>query len=193
MKKLAPREVLPLVHGILRSRYGEIDIISGQGIAKGQRVEFDDNGQRVRCVIKTSSGGRISFGRREDGTWSGLSESDRVVVVAPVELDGDDQMVSMFDQKVLKNGFEANHDAQQKAGMGHIPNWIAPFHEEGRGFRGTGDGFADKAMWSEPLSHGPTAAPAVPLNRKLTLQQAKEGLALTFGVSPDAVEITIKG
>jgi hypothetical protein len=145
-------------------------------------------------VIKTSLGGRISFGLRDDGTWSGLSESDRVVVVAPVVLDGDDLMVSMFDQKVLKDCFEANHDAQEKAGMGHnIPNWIAPFHEEGRGVRGTGDGFAGKAMWTEPLSPVPAAAPALLAPRKLTLQQAKEGLALTFDVQPDAIEIIIKG
>lgn len=138
--------VLPNVHDRLRARYGELKIVTGQGIAKGQRVEFADGGKRIRCVIKTSSGGRISFGRRPDGTWSGLSECDRVVVVAPSSLDGDDSVMSMFDQHVLRDAFEANLAAQRKAGMENLPCWIAPFHEKDRGVRGTGDGFGDKAL-----------------------------------------------
>jgi hypothetical protein len=36
-------------------------------------------------------------------------------------------------------------------------------------------------------------ASAVVEDRPLTMTQAKKGLALTFGVSPDAIEITIRG
>lgn len=207
MKKVNPDDIIPVVHDKLRSRYGTISTLSGQGIARGQRLEFQDAGQRMRCVIKTSSGGRISFARRPDGTWSGLSECDRVVVVAPTELDGGDAMVSMFDKQVLLSAFDANLAAQQKAGMDKVPCWIAPFHEEGRGVRGTGDGFGEKALWHEPLS---AASPSVsstaatvqnnssaPIQNGsahgLTLAEAKEGLARTFGVSPDAIEITIRG
>ena len=138
--------------------------VSGQGIARGQRVEFENGGKPLRCVIKTSSGGRISFGRRSDGTWSGLSESDRVVVVAPTRLEGDDLMVSEFEQQVLMKAFEANLAAQQKAGMENVPSWLAPFHEEDRSVRGTGDGFGDKALWSEPLAGKtePAAKPRAP-------------------------------
>ncbi len=198
MEKLPTDELLPIIHNKLRSRYGECRLVSGQGIAKGQRVEFQDGGP-VRCVIKTSSGGRISFGRRPNGTWSGLSECDRVVVVAPTILDGEDIMVSMFDQQTLRDAFEANFAAQQKAGMEKVPCWIAPFHERDRGVRGTGDGFADKALWSEPLfsaavpTNGISNQPSKNPPRGLTLAEAKEGLARTFGVSPDAIEITIRG
>lgn len=202
MKRVELGDVLSIVHSVLQRRYGELTFVSGQGIAKGQRVEFDDKGSRVRCVIKTSAGGRISFGRRGDGTWSGLSESDRIVVVGPTELEGEDLTISMFGQNVLMDAFEANHAAQTTAGVGHVPSWIAPFHEEGRGPRGVGDGFGKKALWSEPmpgvLADGPVAssslpAPAADQAGRLTLQEAKVGLARTFGVSPDAIEITIKG
>ncbi|MDH2382845.1 hypothetical protein [Bradyrhizobium sp. CER78] len=188
-----------MVHDKVRARHGACQIVSGQGIAKGQRIEFDEGGKRVRCVIKTSSGGRISFGRRPDGTWSGLSECDRVAIVAPTQLDGDDVTVSMFDQQVLKEAFEANLAAQQKAGMEKVPCWIAPFHEHDRGVRGTGDGFGARALWSEPLAATSPQAnqienkpPVVPI-RGLTLAEAKEGLARTFGVRPDQIEITIRG
>ena len=199
MKKLSQEDILPIVHGKLRARYGAIEVVSGKGIARGQRVEFSEQGKRVRCVIKTSSSGRISFGHRDDGTWSGLSESDRVIVVAPSAFEGKDLVVIMFDQKVLVDAFEQNLAAQKQAGMENLPCWLAPFHEDGRGPRGTGDGFADRSLWSEPLDGIPTStinhatnspAPAV---RGLTLAEAKEGLARTFGVSPDAIEITIRG
>jgi hypothetical protein len=35
------------------------------------------------------------------------------------------------------------------------------------------------------------AAPSIPM--KLTIAQAKRALAATFGVTPDAIEITIRG
>ncbi len=204
MRKLTAADIIPVVHEKLRSRYGEVRIVSGQGIAKGQRVEFETGGRTMRCVIKTSSGGRISFGHRDDGSWSGLSESDRVVVVAPTSLEGDDLEVSEFEQKVLLDAFEANFAAQKKAGMDKVPCWLAPFHEEDRGVRGTGDGFAAKALWSEPLNGkgeaaakhveaSPTPSPANSVVRGLTLAEAKEGLAKSFGVSPDAIEIIIRG
>ena len=199
MGKLDTEAILPVVRDKLRSRYGACEIVSGQGIAKGQRVEFEDNGKRVRCVIKTSSGGRISFGRRPDDTWSGLSECDRVVVVAPNSINGDDLTVSMFDRRVLLDAFEANLAAQKKAGMEKLPCWIAPFHEDDRGVRGTGDGFGGKAIWSEPLSaiSTPMTKQLAPVHsdsaQGLTLAEAKEVLARTFGVSPDAIEIIIRG
>jgi hypothetical protein len=114
-------------------------------------------------------------------------------------------MISMFDQQVLIDAFEANFAAQQKAGIGHLPCWLAPFHEKDRGVRGTGDGFGDKALWHEPLAtarpatvvqprqFAAEASPLISSVRSLTIAEAKEGLARTFGVSPDAIEITIRG
>jgi hypothetical protein len=195
MSKLTPKDIIPVVHDKLRKRYGEVRTLSGQGIAQGQRVEFMVGGKPARAVIKTSEGGRISFGRREDGSWSGLSESDRVVVVAPTSLDGDDLMVSEYEQEVLMKAFEANLAAQKKAGMEKVPSWIAPFHEESRGVRGIGDGFGEKALWHETLEAKAEPAANIPANapmRGLTLAEAKEGLARTFGVSVDAIEITIR-
>jgi len=199
MPKLMKQSVLPVVHQILQRRYDvPLTLLSGQGIMTGERVEFESEGKRVRCVIKVSSGGRISFGK-SDGKWSGLDGSDLVVVVAPTSLNGDDHMVCLFDQQTMKVVFDANQSAQERAGMGHLPNWVAPlFHEEGRGPRGVGDGFGDKALWIEPLTAAPTSEPVVGTSaakpvRALTIAEAKQGLAKTFGVDPDAVEITIRG
>jgi hypothetical protein len=195
--KLMKQDTLPRVHEILQRRYGALTPLSGKGIVSGERVELDLNGKKVRCAIKTSTRGRISFGRRGENKWSGLDDSDFVVIVAPRTRNGDEHFVSMFDRATLKQVFDLNQAAHVKAGMGNRPNWIAPFHEKGRGPRGTGDGFGDRAMWTEPLD--PTLMPRPPGGgqedsvRSLTIAQAKAGLAKTYGVPPDAVEITIRG
>ncbi|WP_257164773.1 hypothetical protein [Bradyrhizobium sp. SRS-191] len=197
MAKLMKQTILPFVHEVLRRRYGQLTLLSGQGVTTGERVEFELDGNRVRCVIKVSSGGRISFGKSE-GKWSGLDACDFVAMVAPTSLDDDDHIISFFDQRTMKLVFDANQAAQDEAGMGHLPNWVAPFHEEGRGPRGVGDGFGDKALWSEPLIMASTPAPRLGASatrtvRALTIAEAKQGLAMTFGVDPDAIEITIRG
>ena len=193
MKRVAKQEALPRVHEILRGRYGDLIPISGQGIAKGERIELVMEGKRVRCVVKTSSGGRVSFGRR-DGKWSGLDGSDFVIIVAPTTFESDDLVVSMFDQRVMREVFDANQAAQEKAGMGELPNWIAPFHEEGRGARGVGDGFGDKALWREPfssVSSAPSAA-ADKSKRPMTIPEAKKQLAEALGVPIEAIEIVVR-
>jgi len=193
--RLMKQDVLPIVHGILRRRYGALTLLSGQGITAGERVKLTIDGKEVRCVIKTSSRGRISFGRR-DGKWSGLDDSDVVVIVAPRARDEDTHFVSMFDQTTMKEVFDLNQAAQAKAGM-DLPNWIAPFHEEDRGPRGTGDGFGVRAKWTEPLNPvDPTRLVEGSRSgsvRGLTIAEAKAGLAKAFGVAPEAVEITIRG
>src|SRR5258707_1039199 len=119
--KVMKQDVLPAVHAVLERRYGKLKLISGQGIAKGERVEFKLDGRQVRAVIKTRPGGRISFGRRDE-KWSGLDASDFVVVVAPTAIRNDDHVVSFFDQQSLREAFDANRAAQEKAGMGGLPN-----------------------------------------------------------------------
>jgi hypothetical protein len=178
-------------HEIVRRRYGTVEIHTGKGIPNGQRFEFIDKGKRVRCVAKISTGGRISFAKDGKQWKGGLWDADRVLVVAPTKLNGDDYLVSMFDQKVVLGAFNANQQAQEQVKIGHVPNWLAPFSEKNRGARGVGDGFIDKALWSEPLNDVPRKTP----NHKtsLTIREAKEALARTFNVSPEAIKITIEG
>lgn len=192
------RDVLPKALHILMRRCGQLTSISGQGIMRGERNQFLQNGKLRSCIVKTSTHGRISFGKG-NGKWIGLEDSDFVVVVGPTAAHDPTRMVSMFEKSAMKAAFDANQAAQEKAGKGHLPNWIAPFHEEGRGARGAGDGFQGKALWTEPLD----PKPGVPMSIAegvlpesspgLTIEQAKQGLAKTFGVPPESVEITIRG
>lgn len=176
---------------LVRRKYGALEVQTGKGIPTGQRFEFLENSKPMLCVVKVSTGGRISFARDKDTWKGGLLDADRILVVAPTKLDGQEFVVRMFDQKVVLNAFEENHKAQKAAAHGHLPNWIAPFTEENRGDRGVGDGFGSKALWSEPLN-APEIIPS-DNSSSLTIQEAKERLAKTFNVSPDAIKIIIEG
>lgn len=193
------KDVLPSIRQIIEHKCGPLTSISGQGIMKGERNKFVLNGKQVTGIIKTSTNGRVSFAKHDDGKWVGLAESDFVFIAGPITESDPTPMVSMFDRKIMLDAFNANQAAQEKDGKGHLPNWIAPFHEEGRGSRGVGDGFQEKALWTEPLDPKSGSAalaakspPQVP-SSGLTIDQAKAGLAKTFGVPPESIEITIRG
>jgi hypothetical protein len=186
------------IHSVLQARYGAFTLIIRRGVPKGQRLEILEKGKTLRCVIKTSEGGRISFARRPDGSWSGLSDADRVIVAGPGPRS-DELQIRMWDQAVILKAFEANYSALKAAKMENRPCWISPEHEEGRGVRGTGDGFGEKALWSEVIrsddletSTG-TSSLAGASGERLTIELAKRGLAKTYNVRPDQIEITIRG
>jgi hypothetical protein len=193
MNRVLKAHILPQVHSILRRRFGEITVIPGRGITRGERVQFKEKGKVFRCAIKTSTGGRISFDWR-DGKWgSGLTEADRVVIAGPAVRFGEEMIVSMFDQQDVAKAFAMNKEAQRKAGMSDaVPSWIASFHEERRGTRGVGDGFAKKALWSEPLLEPPEPSKGGAV-QALTIEEAKKGVAAKFNISPDQVQIIITG
>jgi hypothetical protein len=191
---------LEAVHEILRKKYGEVKLIGrGQGVKEGQRVRFRDGGHFVDCIIKTSRRGRFSFSRRPDGSLSGLSESDRAVLVGPTSFEGSDCVAGMYDSVTLQKAWDANRAALDRAGKSQgSQTWLAPFHEEDQGLRGVGDGFQRDALWIEPLSAPPSSADAAPRpsqdkGLKLTIRQAKEALALNYDVPPDDIDIIIRG
>jgi hypothetical protein len=141
-----------------------------------------------------------------DGSFSGLSDSDVVAVVAPKDLDSPEWVLSFYSQETLLKAFSANREALRESGNSEGgQSWLAPFHEEGRGFRGIGDGYLKDALWSEPLdptlpadrARPPTDPPPTSSDDSqplvLTIKEAKEALARKYDVSPDAIDITIRG
>ncbi|MBZ9815763.1 hypothetical protein [Mesorhizobium sp. CA7] len=147
--------------------------------------------------------------RDTDGTYKVLDEVDRVIHAHPLAGDPSKVAISMFERATIRRAFDKNFKALTDHNMGHIPSWVNP--EPEAGWRQTGSGFKDEALWRKTvaLSDGansraghlawgtgdvellPTASD--PKVGPLSIKQAKEGLAAMFGVSPDKVEITIKG
>jgi len=177
--------------------YNVVDLSRGQGVPKLSRIAIRKDGRESAALIKTSTSGRISFTREQDGHYRFLRDAEYVIHVRPVLNDPTLVQVTMFDRQTVVEAFNANHKALVDHGMEHIPSWVNP--EEEKGWRQSGSGFGKKALWSEAVS---LVSPATPSaihagvggqRFKLTIAQAKEGLAENFGVTPDEIEIIIRG
>lgn len=202
------KEVRKAVVSLLAAKgYAVSDLPGGQGARELSRVSIAGDGKTFVCAIKTSTSGRISFVREANGTFKVLDDVDLVIHAHPLTTDESTVVVSMFDAATVRKAFERNHKALTDKKMGHIPSWVNP--EPEAGWRQTGSGFRDKALWRETVklssaeasreSHFAWGAgdvefaPEHSAVRPLTIKEAKDGLAEMFGVSPDKVEITIKG
>jgi len=208
---LTQKEAINLGQQAIRRRYGgELEPISVQGVPAGQRVIFTHEGKPARCIIKFSSAksnGRISFAPTDDGGFSGLSDTDFVAVVAPTSPGSAEWLLSFYDQQTLLRAFTENREALKKSGNSEGgQSWLAPFHEEGRNFRGEGDGYLKDALWIEPLNfrpptdHSPPRPEPPPKPKSsdepllaLSIKEAKEALALKYDVSPESIDIIIRG
>lgn len=188
---------------VLRRRYGEVRPVTGQGIQAGTRVTFQEGTEQLVCAIKVTTGGRISFARK--GTsWGTLPQVDRVLYVRSTVGDPSRYEAQMFTRETLLAAFDQNREHAVKAGIAKLPTWLSADHEAGDRF--VGSGFGEHALWKEAgelsaiadisrcktseskLTGGSAASTA----RKLTIEEAKCGLAASLGISPDKIEIVIR-
>lgn len=204
MEKNFQRALRAAAVDLLHRRFGKIDPVTGQGIQEGTRVTFLEGKAKVVCAIKITTGGRISFPRK--GTsWGTLDQIDRVLYVRAVPGDASSFEAQMFAQERLLEAFDQNYKHALKVGIAHLPTWLSADHEAGDRF--VGSGFGKHALWKEvgklapfgemlpaetcepkPMEHG---APVSAI-RKLTIEEAKCGIAASLGISPDKIEILIR-
>lgn len=182
--------------------YKVTNTASGSGVPKFSRVEIEKGAERLACAIKTTTGGRISFTRAPDGNYFVLSDVDRVIHAWRSADDPTKIRVTMFDKATVLQAFEANHKAKAERGMEHIPSWLNPEPQEG--WRFTGSGFKDKALWSETISvreaetaSSVTATPADtpstgPSSEPGIMDRIKEMLSEHLGVRAELIEIDVR-
>lgn len=133
---------------------------SGQGVPKLSRLRLEKDGAELACVVKVSSGGRISFTRASNGTYRVLSDADWVIHAQPVLASPGHLRVMAFDRATVVQAFEENHRALVDHQMEHIPSWVNPELEAG--WRQSGSGFRDKALWTEVVTISGAAAASTP-------------------------------
>lgn len=186
--------------------YRATDVSHGQGVPRLSRLMLEHGGWlgTKSCVVKFSTGGRISFARDDSGRFSVLPDMDFVLHVRPV-FDGSEAVrVSLFDKVIVAKAFEENLASLERRSMGHIPSWVNPDFENG--WRLAGSGFQNRALWSDivPLHAQaearniaafaePAASHVAGPTVGISISEAKQRLSVTFGVPAEAIEITIRG
>jgi hypothetical protein len=183
---------LAVVRLLEKKGYGVVNAASGSGIPKFSRIIIEKGDERLDCVIKTTTGGRISFTRAEDGTYLVLRDADRVIHARRSPVDPSKVHATMFDKATVVEAFEANHNAKIDRGMEHIPSWVNPAPEAG--WRRTGSGFQSKALWSETVALSPTGDVTTisSVREHGIMERVKAILAEHMGVRPELIEIDVR-
>lgn len=170
------------------------DVSSGQGRPKLSIIEIERAGSKKVCSIKVANkavNGRIHYPRGTDGSYGVLSEVD---LVMHVRLMSDNTArVTMFEKATVLAALEKGYEALAAAGKEHLPIWVSP--EPETGWRQAGSGFGGSALWAENVAHAtPTAAlVSTECVRPLSIAEAKLAVAAKYDVSPDKVEIIVRG
>ena len=204
---MTDQEVRDAVVTLLEEKgYNVSSTASGQGVPKRSRLKLEKDGAELACVVKVSSGGRISFTRAADGTYRVLSDADWVIHAQPVLTSPGHIRVMVFEREVVTQAFEENHKALVAHGMEHIPSWVNPEMEAG--WRQSGSGFKDKALWTEiiaatvaaatPLPISELSAPVVPSSSDDVpegpgiMERIKLMLSEHLGVRPELIDIDVR-
>lgn len=194
-------EVRAAVVRLLEAKgYGVENTASGSGVPRFSRIKIAKGSETLSCAVKVTTGGRISFTRAANGSYHVLSDVDCVIHAHRPEEEPTKVVVTMFDKNTVVAAFEANHAAKAAHGMEHIPSWVNPDFEDG--WRFTGSGFRDKALWCESVSasadkqegeaKGTPSEDRAPDNDASFMEMIKRRLAERMGVSADKIEIEVK-
>lgn len=184
----------------------KVERVPGSGKSSVRRIT---KGSASKVVsIRTTQDTWIAFPRLEDDKgWRTLDEVDAVV---PVSVDDRQSpkfaKVHIVDGGEMRDRFNRAYTARKQAGHS-IPIgrgvWVSLYHPESQdpvSHVGAGAGLKFPAIATVPLAPDVIAAvkqagiepDAFPEELPLTIAEAKRRLAVTFGVEPTAIKITVE-
>lgn len=179
------------------------------GAGKSSLRQITKDGQSKLVAIRTTQDRWMAFPRtKDDAGWLTLDDVDLVMAVSVDDTDEPKMaLVHLFEQKDIKARYDRAYAARKRAGRS-IPVgrgvWISLYREECASpvsLVGAGAGLAFPPIALVPLDggqppkepSGSEASPPPPRDpRPLTIAEAKERLALTFGVDPSHIKITVE-
>jgi hypothetical protein len=177
------------------------------GIGKSSVRRITKNGETRKVSIRTTQDTWIAFPRNNDDTqWVTLSEVDAVVAVS-VDTADDPKfaLVHMIEGDEMRDRFDRAYAARMRANYS-IPLgrgvWVALYIPEANDpptHVGAGAGIDNPPIARVPLEPDDTEADdasergASPGdNEPLTIAEAKRRLAVSLGVDPSSIKITIE-
>ena len=124
---------------VLKRRYGSVNLMKGQGVQAGTRVEFEDGGARMSCAVKAATGAsaRIHFPYHA-GEWGTLSQVDRVLCVRNLPGANGEFEARMYRRETLVDAFNENRRAAEAGGFTNLPAWLSADKENEPRFAGSG-------------------------------------------------------
>jgi hypothetical protein len=190
----------------LRQQGWKVERIPGFGKSSVRLITKGSHSRKVS--IRTSQDKWIAFPRNEaDNGWGTLPDVDLVVAVS---VDSHHHprfaQVHMIEGDEMRQRFDRAYKARKAAGY-HSPAgrgfWLPLYHSDDNGpvrYVGGGAGIDHPAIRRVALgpgepAPGPVDAPdnVASDDKSLTIAEAKRRLALSLGVDPSNVKITVEG
>jgi hypothetical protein len=175
-----------------------------QGTGKSSVRRITRGAERKLVSIRTTQDTWIAFPRdNADKKWVTLSEVDAVVAVSVDDTEKPDfAQVHFIEGDEMRDRFERAYRARKAAGH-KLPLgrgvWLSLYQPEAQDPTnrvGAGAGLDHPPIACVPLSdtarHKSEEPPIRETNTPLAIADAKRRLALTFGVDPENVKITIE-
>jgi hypothetical protein len=190
----------------LKQQGWSVERVLGSGKSSMRRIT---KGRIAKiATIRTTQDRWIAFPRTKgDKGWLTLDDSEIVVVASVDDKDVPKfAWIHLFDQADIKRRIDKAYALRMKAKRS-IPIgrgvWISLYDEDDGSpkLAGAGAGNASPPIAKMPLRPDGAQAAAIPLRepilsggsvRPLTITEAKQGLALTFGVDPSHIKITVE-
>jgi hypothetical protein len=188
MKMKSEEEIRQLAIGVLKSKGLSVSMIGfGSGVPKSSRLALIKPGQSTAsCVVKVTTSGRVSFPYK-DGKWTPLHLMDFVLYT--YARDDGKVRLQMFKREVVEKAFDTLRHSLSQKGMEHIPHWLAPYHEEGERF--IGSGFGDKAEWTVELNAEEVSKPTAPASLSDAIELAKGIIGSALGRPASEIDLTV--
>lgn len=184
-----------------------IERVAGAGKSSMRRLL--KGGKQTIATIRTTQDRWFAFPRTSDDKgWLTLDDADVVVVVSVDDKENPQfALVHMFDQADIKSRMDRAYQARMNAKRS-IPVgrgvWVSLYDDDNGSpsFAGAGAGKASPPIARVPLKKGELGpvvpdAPDAPISPRsglqpLTINEAKQRLAITFGVDPSHIKITVE-
>ena len=175
-----------------------------RGVGKSSVRQITKGGKARKVSIRTSQDTWIAFPRNEqDNGWVTLSDVDLVLAVSVDDRDNPQfAQVHMIEADEIRQRFDRAYAARIAAGYS-IPLgrgvWVSLYHADASDpvtHVGGGAGLDHAPIARVPLEpHDLSVALEMKADNKdmpLTIAEAKRRLAITFGVDPSSIKITVE-
>lgn len=205
-EKVAMRERLFEIGIETLSQQGwNVERIPGFGKSSVRRIS--KGGRNRKVSIRTSQDTWIAFPRNDkDDCWETLSEVD---VVLAVSVDNKEKpkfaQVHMVEADEMRRRFDRAYEARRAAGYAiHLGRglWISLYHPDATDpvtHVGAGAGLDHPPIARIPLGPPPPTKSCSDISaatrdeEPLSISEAKRRLAMTLGVDPSGIKITVEG
>ncbi len=195
-----------IAYETLQAQGYAVERLSGSGKSSMRRLLKD--GVEKIATIRTTQDRWFAFPRtKDDKGWLTLDDANVVVVVSVDDKENPKfALVHIFEQADIKSRMDRAYAARMEANRS-IPIgrgvWVSLYDDENgsASFVGAGAGKASPPIAKVPLNKGELAPlPTAPIasnsaefgSQPLTISEAKQRLAITFGVDPSHIKITVE-